>query len=421
MDNDKLRHDMMQLWKETFNDSDEYIRLVFDAYFDPEYVEYELDSKGDVCASLLGVPYCFGMHNKQIKGVYLCGLATRSEKRGCGIMTNLINRMGERMRKLGYAFMFLIPADVGLQKFYSDRKFVAAFYRRTDNYTASHDFTTEYFKSLRQEDGQIKELRIRQYEALRVSYCEGRCFDLPDDAGILSELIDFISNSERRVSIEMPMIQTHDQIEIFLRETLISKGRIYYVKNEHGDLSGVALTVSEGESVVVLKLFVDDVPSRYKLLSTIKESVENKSLTVYNDDMTKDDRAVKRLAYEGVDPEDGMDDEVDYVDCPYSGSENEKIYGMLRILSVSEILKFVTKVLSNFKYSILTHQENSGKICKYKAEGGRLHMEEIEEGTPVLSDKEIAQLLFRKSSTDSIIEDALGLPAIRTSMFLMLD
>ena len=137
--------------------------------------------------------------------------------------------------------------------------------------------------------------------------------------------------------------------------------------------------------------------------------------------MTKDDRAVRQLAYEGVNPEDDMVEEVDYVDCPYSGLENEKIYGMLRILSVSEILKFVTKVSSNFKYSILTHQENLDTICKYKAEGGRLHMEEIGEGVPVLSDKEIAQLLFRKPSTDSIIEDALGLPVIRTSMFLMLD
>lgn len=421
MDNDKLRHDMMQLWKETFNDSEEYIRLVFDAYFNPEYVEYELDSKGDVCASLLGVPYCFGLHNNQIKGVYLCGLATKSEKRGCGIMTNLINRMSERMRKLGYAFLFLIPADEGLQKLYSDRNFVAAFYRRTDNYTAFHDFTTEYFKSLRQEDDQIKELRIRQYEALRVFCCERHYFELFEGAETLADLIDFISKSENHVSIEMPMIQTRDQIEIFLREALISKGRIYYVRNEYGDISGVALTVSEEEAVVVLKLFVDDIPSRYKLLSTIKESVENKSLTVYNDNMTKDDRAVRQLAYEGVNPEDDMVEEVDYVDCPYSGLENEKIYGMLRILSVSEILKFVTKVSSNFKYSILTHQENLDTICKYKAEGGRLHMEEIGEGVPVLSDKEIAQLLFRKPSTDSIIEDALGLPVIRTSMFLMLD
>lgn len=421
MDNEKLRKDMMRLWKETFNDSDKYIRLVFDSYFDPEYVEYEIDPNGDVCASMLAVPYYFGLNNNQIKGVYLCGLTTKRQKRGCGIMTNLINRMGERMKKLGYAFLFLIPADSGLQKFYSDRNFVAAFYRRRDNYTASHDFTTEYFKSFRQEDDQIREIKIRQYEALSVSCCKDGYFDDPDNAGTLSKLVDFIYKSETQASIEMPMIQSPKQIEVFLREALISKGCVYYVKNEDGNITGAALTVPEEERVTVLRLFVDDIPSRYKLLSAIKESDEKKSLAVYDDDMTEDAQAVRQLTYEGVDPEDAMVGEVDYMDCPFSASENEKVHGMLRILSVSEILKFVTNVSSDFKYSILAHQENSGKLCKYEAENGKLYIEEVKEGAPVMTDKEIAQLLFRKPSSDSLIEDALGLPAIRTSMFLMLD
>lgn len=421
MDNEKLRKDMMRLWKETFNDSDDYIRLVFDAYFDPEYVEFEIGSDGDVCASMLAIPYCFGVNNKQIKAVYLCGLATKREKRGCGIMTNLINRMGEHMKKLGYAFMFLIPADTGLQKFYSDRNFVAAFYRRADNYTASHDFTTEYFKSFRNESEQIREMKIRQYEALHVFCCQEGYFDDPDNAGTLSKLVDFIYKSENHASIEMPMIQSPKQIEIFLREALISDGSVYYLKNGDGNIEGVALTVPKEGKVTVLRLFVDGVPSRFKLLSAIKEYYENKSLVVYDDNMTEGDQAVRQLYYDGVDPEDSMAGEVDYVDCPYSASENEKIRGMLRILSVSEILKFVTNLSLNFKYSILTHQEKSGKICKYKAEDGKLQIEEVETGSPVLTDKEIAQLLFRKPSSDLLIEDALGLPAIRTSMFLMLD
>lgn len=421
MENEKLREGMMRLWKETFNDSDDYIRLVFDSYFDPEYVEYELDANGNVCASMLGVPYSFGLHNNQINGVYLCGLATKGENRGCGIMTNLINRMGERMKRLGFAFMFLIPADQGLQKFYSDRNFVAAFYRRADNYTASHDFTTEYFKRIRQDNETVRKLKIRQYEALRVYCCEGDYFDIPDNADGISKLMDFIFESECRSSIEMPMIQTHEQIEVFLREALISGGRVYYVKNENDIVTGVAFVLTEDERMVVSKLFVDDISSRYKLLAAVKESADNKPLVVYDDDATEASPAIRQYIYQGVNPEDNMDEEVDYIDCPFSALENEKIYGMLRILSVSEILKFVTNLSSDFKYSILAHQNNSAKICKYSAENGKLHIEEVEGGAPVLTDKEIAQLLFRKPSNDSIIEDALGLPAIRTSMFLMLD
>ncbi|MDE6296382.1 MAG: hypothetical protein K2L89_00915, partial [Muribaculaceae bacterium] len=54
-----LKQQMMGLWKENFHDSDEYIKLVFDEYFDPDYVEYE-ERDGRVIASLMAIPYSFG-------------------------------------------------------------------------------------------------------------------------------------------------------------------------------------------------------------------------------------------------------------------------------------------------------------------------------------------------------------------------
>ena len=55
----EIKEGMMRLWKETFHDSEEYVRLVFDAFFNIEMVEYE-EIDGNIVAALLAVPYYFG-------------------------------------------------------------------------------------------------------------------------------------------------------------------------------------------------------------------------------------------------------------------------------------------------------------------------------------------------------------------------
>ena len=59
-DNNDIKLQIMKLWKDTFHDTDEYIKLVFDNYFNPELVEYKVEN-GEVLAAMLGVPYYFDM------------------------------------------------------------------------------------------------------------------------------------------------------------------------------------------------------------------------------------------------------------------------------------------------------------------------------------------------------------------------
>ncbi|MDE6637059.1 MAG: GNAT family N-acetyltransferase, partial [Muribaculaceae bacterium] len=84
---------MVELWKETFHDSKRYIELIFDTYFcrDNVFVRYDGDL---LIASMLCVPYEFqfvsGKVNEKLKGMYLCGLATRTEYRKRGIMKGMM-------------------------------------------------------------------------------------------------------------------------------------------------------------------------------------------------------------------------------------------------------------------------------------------------------------------------------------------
>ena len=65
MDTQDLKDKMMKLWKTTFHDSDEYISLIFDNYFNTEYLEY-YEENGKLISALLGVPYFFGSREDKI-------------------------------------------------------------------------------------------------------------------------------------------------------------------------------------------------------------------------------------------------------------------------------------------------------------------------------------------------------------------
>ena len=51
MDSKELKNKLSKLWKDTFHDSDDYVSLIFDNYYDPCFSECE-ETGGDVVAGL---------------------------------------------------------------------------------------------------------------------------------------------------------------------------------------------------------------------------------------------------------------------------------------------------------------------------------------------------------------------------------
>ena len=64
MDSKELKNKLSKLWKDTFHDSDDYVSLIFDNYYDPCFSECE-ETGGDVVAGLVGIPYEFGKLNNK--------------------------------------------------------------------------------------------------------------------------------------------------------------------------------------------------------------------------------------------------------------------------------------------------------------------------------------------------------------------
>ncbi len=397
MEKAELKRKMIGLWKDTFHDSDAYVRLIFDTYFNPELIEYE-ESGSELVSALMGIPYEFGGSvENRIRGLYLCGLATKSKMRGQGLMTSMLERINDKAREAGFAFTFLIPATGHLRDWYARRGYVDAFRRSPLNYTAVHDFQLENDTLLAEQKGKVAELKRRYYDSLK---CEKFDNDSPDD--IKKRIISIIKAEEEQQQ-DMELIHSEKDIEAILAESIISNEPVYFTYTPQGDITAVGFVGAGGISRMdVKRLYSADVSSEYKLLDHIKRQFPDFALRVYVAPR-KSER--KQLA---------------------------EVYGMARILNLYDILKFQTKSHGDLKYSILVKAGNlqGDETIRYTAKGGKVKEQILDSGKKLpgeenslteISLMDMSNVLFRRPDTGVLITEAFGMPSLGGYISLMLD
>lgn len=423
MEPEILKKEMKKMWKETFKDSDSYIDLIFDSYFDPLFVEYkEID--GQLVSCLLGVPYAFGNSKNHLKALYLCGLNTRPEYRRNGFMRQLYKRIRKRALLAGYDLIFLIPANDGLRRFYRDFGMCDSFYHVENRYTSAHDFDRDYLNFLEKENNRVKALKYRYWESLIPGMLNR------NNENEIESLIDFWSNMQK----ENPfgLIHSYKDMKIVIKENEISNGEISIVRNTSGIITGVAFISSDEENVRIQKLYASDRCSHYRLLSYIKKKEMDKGIVLVQ---LPDE--IKRMA---------LWDEIYPTNLPgaaqvgaigeatriYSAASNAVSSGMIEILNIREILKFLTKIRNDCKYSILVKDEESGEILKFVGEKGKVSENKVlvksknqdtksNTISEALSIKNLTEILCRKPDKDKILMEVFGLPRLCLNMALMLE
>lgn len=115
---DKILHDMSELWKEIFHDSDDYIRLVINDRLDLNLCQYRYDNSGRMTSMIIGIPYLFVGDNNTFRALYLCGICTIRSNRGNGEFQELLSTLECRAKSMNFDFIFLIPANEKLRHFY---------------------------------------------------------------------------------------------------------------------------------------------------------------------------------------------------------------------------------------------------------------------------------------------------------------
>ncbi len=118
-------HQLRKLWADTFGDTESYLDVFFDTYYRSALILTE-ERSGSIISVLWGLPFNF---SGGLKGLYLCGLATKPQYRGEGIMSRLMERAEEWAIRNDFDFLFLIPADEHLRRYYSERGYLDALSR----------------------------------------------------------------------------------------------------------------------------------------------------------------------------------------------------------------------------------------------------------------------------------------------------
>lgn len=421
-----LKEQMMKLWKDTFHDSDDYISLIFDNYFDPEYIEYH-EENGQLVSALLGIPYLFGNKDLEISAIYLCGLATKTEFRNRGIMDNLIKRINGRARVKGYILSFLIPQSDVLRIYYLSKGYHNFTYYVEDRYTNVHNFRNEYIANIDKSSEKDVSLKVKAFEKLRIERLTS------SDYNLLQKVTDYILSNERKQSDYLTLIHRPEDLEIVLKENAISNGEIYICINSDDKISGVAfITFNESKRITILRLFNDDNTSYYKILEEINKKYPNSPI------------CIKRFPEEThrktlLEMEDGMPQEKNdciggsygFTERVYDVNRHAKPYGMCKILDYCEILKILAESRKDCKFSILVKDpKSSNQLLKCNVSYGEIRFESIEgnereiisSNSPImLNTHDLSELIFRKKDSSNILMEALGIPRLAMNMSLLLD
>lgn len=128
-----------RIWQERFNDSGQWMDMVFSRIYRPEDA-FVLESDNEIVSSLLLRPLEYMHLGRQLQTSYLYGAATLKRRQGHGFMSRLICSTLKASFSRGDAVMFLRPSRKWLYRFYSRFGFSADVLVDRQRYTAAHRF-----------------------------------------------------------------------------------------------------------------------------------------------------------------------------------------------------------------------------------------------------------------------------------------
>jgi len=126
--------ELAALWKNVFNDTDEFINLFFRKKYRPENAVI-IRYSNRIVAALHIVPYSIKSGDSIVPAAYICGVCTVKEERGKGLMNSIMKEAESIIFKRGYKASFLIPQETWLFDVYKKYGFSLPFMLNTEHIT----------------------------------------------------------------------------------------------------------------------------------------------------------------------------------------------------------------------------------------------------------------------------------------------
>lgn len=460
---------------------------------------------------------------KYLKGLYLCGLSTEESFRGRGLMNDLMQEMELRAFSEGFSFTFLIPASEGLIKYYADRGYSNSIFRVDEHYISQHRFldkkqcaTLLSFNLLSGANvGEIAECSFESngegsfFKVISLSCLIDDIKKLhPEDYSICVDnlfclLGNKLCNIELRNNLNSKFLgisHSPKDYELVLRENILSGNDVlflitdesyydfqgYLINGIQNEILNKAINIlqsvfvensSDGKEFIVRKIVNSEYDVKRNcdnftniILEILSRIYPEYDITLCIPPINISQNALSQNYFRAYNNIDNTYQIADWIETPSSSNSVARPYGMSKILSAYEILKFIGNRSGFLKYSILVKDEfcSASRITwgknefqeKNKLDGenvinhglslepiiapvlyeydknnsvinmrilderGRKETEHINSGNPEflsVTRQELAELLFGRIQKDKIIDSALVLPSVRMDAWLLLD
>ena len=116
-DQDRIKEETRELWKQVFNDSEKFMDLYFNRVYQPKY-NVTCQINRHVVAALQTLPYTLLYHGSEVKTAYISGVSTHPDFRQQGVADNLMRQAHFDLFYKEVVFATLIPAEKWLYEWY---------------------------------------------------------------------------------------------------------------------------------------------------------------------------------------------------------------------------------------------------------------------------------------------------------------
>lgn len=227
------------LWRACFPDTDEFIRLFFDEVYKEENALI-IEKEGEIVSALHILPYTMILNGTEFPISYICGVGTRPDQRGNGLMSNLMQEAEEELKRRGIPLAVLIPAETWLFDIY--RKY---------GYSEAFSYSTETYIPQTPPISNNIHISIAETTAPR--------------------LYPFFNKKlkERAACI----LHTETDFTIIRKDLSISRGKLLIATDLRDKVVGMALGIPEedGQSAFILELLYDNASIKEQLLYAAAE------------------------------------------------------------------------------------------------------------------------------------------------------
>lgn len=128
------KQQVINLWRASFNDTEEFINLYFDRVYKEEN-SLVIERNGQIVSALQMLPYTMTWCGTEISVSYISGACTLPSMRGQGLMRQLLQKAFEEMKRRDVAVTALVPADPWLFDYYREQGYTEAFDYSEETYT----------------------------------------------------------------------------------------------------------------------------------------------------------------------------------------------------------------------------------------------------------------------------------------------